>query len=172
MERTADDVTCLAHVLEGQAFARLQDQVEKARIGLKKIRPTRTSTPTPTSTTGSRPGGHSAESEVRRWRPASARRRSSDLPPGAVGRGGAAPRAVRILFSGSELLLLDRPTNHLDATPARGSSSSCAPTQGALVVVSHDLDLLDMPSPACPHRPRDDEGPGTLVEYKALTRST
>src|SRR5437588_5771452 len=33
-DRAPDDVTCLAHVLEGHGLARLADQVEKARIAL------------------------------------------------------------------------------------------------------------------------------------------
>jgi len=49
----------------------------------------------------------------------------------------------RILFAGSELLLLDEPTNHLDTDAKQWLTSFLRSYRGALLVVSHDLDLLD-----------------------------
>ena len=56
---------------------------------------------------------------------------------------GAALELVRILFGGSDLLLLDEPTNHLDADARTWLLKFLRSYRGALLVVSHDLDLLD-----------------------------
>ena len=56
---------------------------------------------------------------------------------------GGALELVRILFGGSELLLLDEPTNHLDADARTWLLKFLRSYRGALLVVSHDLDLLD-----------------------------
>ena len=59
-----------------------------------------------------------------------------------------------------------RPTTSTP-TPAPGCSSSCASYRGALLVVSHDLDLLDEAITRVVHIDREsEEGTGTLVEYK------
>lgn len=50
---------------------------------------------------------------------------------------------ARILFAGSDLLLLDEPTNHLDVDAKHWLMSFLRAYRGALVVISHDLDLLD-----------------------------
>ena len=91
-------------------------------------------------------GGYAAESEVRRLAAGVGLADDRlDLTLGALS-GGERRRLelVRILFAGSELLLLDEPTNHLDAD----ARDVAAPVllrsyRGALLVVSHDLDLLD-----------------------------
>jgi ATPase subunit of ABC transporter with duplicated ATPase domains len=49
----------------------------------------------------------------------------------------------RILFSGAETLLLDEPTNHLDADSIVWLREFLKRHAGGLVVVSHDVDLLD-----------------------------
>ncbi|MEX1146739.1 MAG: ABC-F family ATP-binding cassette domain-containing protein, partial [Acidimicrobiia bacterium] len=67
----------------------------------------------------------------------------------------------------SELLLLDEPTNHLDADARTWLLKLLRAYRGALVVVSHDLDLLDDAITRVIHIDREvDEGAGTLVEYK------
>jgi len=50
---------------------------------------------------------------------------------------------ARILFSGSETLLLDEPTNHLDADSIVWLRGFLANHQGGLVVISHDVELLE-----------------------------
>ena len=50
---------------------------------------------------------------------------------------------ARILFGGSDLLLLDEPTNHLDADAKTWLMKFLATYKGGLMVVSHDLALLD-----------------------------
>ena len=50
---------------------------------------------------------------------------------------------ARILFSGAETLLLDEPTNHLDADSILWLRGFLAAHQGGLVVISHDVGLLE-----------------------------
>ena len=91
-----------------------------------------------------------------------------DLPIGALS-GGERRRAelVRILFGGSELLLLDEPTNHLDADAHTWILKFLRDYRGALVVVSHDLDLLDEAITRVVHLDREaEEATGSVVEYK------
>ncbi len=50
---------------------------------------------------------------------------------------------ARILFSGAQTLLLDEPTNHLDADSVVWLREHLKAHRGGLVVISHDVDLLD-----------------------------
>jgi ATPase subunit of ABC transporter with duplicated ATPase domains len=50
---------------------------------------------------------------------------------------------VRVLFQEPQLMILDEPTNHLDRSAKRWLLDELARFSGALLVVSHDLKLLD-----------------------------
>ncbi|MCA1727139.1 MAG: ATP-binding cassette domain-containing protein, partial [Actinobacteria bacterium] len=50
---------------------------------------------------------------------------------------------ARTLFAGADTLLLDEPSNHLDADAKTWLMAFLRGYRGAVVVVSHDLDLLD-----------------------------
>ncbi len=50
---------------------------------------------------------------------------------------------ARILFSGATTLLLDEPTNHLDADSIGWLREFLKKHKGGLVVISHDVELLD-----------------------------
>jgi ATPase subunit of ABC transporter with duplicated ATPase domains len=50
---------------------------------------------------------------------------------------------ARILFSGADTLLLDEPTNHLDADSVLWLRDFLKSHKGGLVVISHDVALLD-----------------------------
>src|SRR3954469_7580963 len=50
---------------------------------------------------------------------------------------------ARIIFSGADILLLDEPTNHLDADSIVWLRSFLANFSGGLVVISHDVELLE-----------------------------
>ncbi len=50
---------------------------------------------------------------------------------------------ARILFSDAETLLLDEPTNHLDADSITWLKGFLAGHKGGLIVISHDVELLD-----------------------------
>ena len=51
---------------------------------------------------------------------------------------------ARILFSGAQTLLLDEPTNHLDADSIAWLRDNLKSYKGGLIVISHDVDLLDV----------------------------
>jgi ATPase subunit of ABC transporter with duplicated ATPase domains len=51
---------------------------------------------------------------------------------------------ARILFSGADTLLLDEPTNHLDADSIVWLRDFLRGHRGGLVVISHDVDLLEL----------------------------
>ena len=50
---------------------------------------------------------------------------------------------MRVLFQEPDLMILDEPTNHLDRSAKRWLLDELARFNGALLVVSHDLKLLD-----------------------------
>ena len=50
---------------------------------------------------------------------------------------------MRVLFQEPDLMILDEPTNHLDRSAKRWLLDELARFPGALLVVSHDLKLLD-----------------------------
>ena len=68
---------------------------------------------------------------------------------------------ARILFAGSDLLLLDEPTNHLDNDAKQWLMGFLRSYRGALLVISHDLELLDASITRVLHL---DEG--DVIEYK------
>ncbi len=74
---------------------------------------------------------------------------------------------ARILFAGSDVLLLDEPTNHLDSDAKEWLLGFMRSYRGALLVISHDLDLLDEAITRVLHLDRhDEESVGTMYEYK------
>ena len=114
-------------------------------------------------------GGYAAESEARSIAAglgmAGAR---LDLPVGVLS-GGERRRVElsRILFAGSDLLLLDEPTNHLDIDAKNWLLNFLRQYRGALLVISHDLDLLDEAITRVLHLDREDEdGVGEVIEYR------
>ncbi|MEI8051404.1 MAG: ABC-F family ATP-binding cassette domain-containing protein [Actinomycetes bacterium] len=50
---------------------------------------------------------------------------------------------VRLLFHGPEIMILDEPTNHLDLSAKRWLMDELSAFNGTMLVISHDLDLLD-----------------------------
>jgi len=165
-----DDTGCLSHVLAGQGLDRLQEELEKARVGLEEDASTANLARfTELQDRFEAAGGYAAESEVRRLASGVGLADDRlDLTLGALS-GGERRRLelVRILFAGSEVLLLDEPTNHLDADARTWLLSLLRSYRGALVVVSHDLDLLDDAITRVIHIDREsEEASGSVVEYK------
>jgi ATPase subunit of ABC transporter with duplicated ATPase domains len=90
-------------------------------------------------------GGYAAESEAATIASAlSLEERVLGQPLGTLS-GGQRRRVElsRILFSGAATLLLDEPTNHLDADSIGWLRDYLKGYQGGLVVISHDVDLLN-----------------------------
>jgi ATPase subunit of ABC transporter with duplicated ATPase domains len=114
-------------------------------------------------------GGYAAESEARSLLSGLGLR--SDRVDGAItGLSGGERRRVelaRILFAGSDLLLLDEPTNHLDNDAREWLFGFLRSYRGSLVVVSHDLELLDESITRVLHLDRPGEADvGEITEYK------
>ena len=90
-------------------------------------------------------GGYSAESEARSIAAGLGLKEDRlDLALGVLS-GGERRRVelARILFAGSDMLLLDEPTNHLDIDAKTWLLNFLRNYKGALLVISHDLELLD-----------------------------
>ena len=79
------------------------------------------------------------------WPPGSASARTASSRRSSVLSGGERRRVelARILFAGSDVLCLDEPTNHLDVDAKTWLMGFLRQYRGALLVISHDLDLLD-----------------------------
>ena len=164
------DTPGLTHVLSGRGLDDLLVRLEKARLRIEE---------NPSDENVARysrleerfqvEGGYAAESEVRRIAAGLGLADDRlDLPIGVLS-GGQRRRVelARILFAGSDVLLLDEPTNHLDADAKNWLLGFLRAYQGALLVISHDLDLLDEAITRVIHLDREGEDAlGHVVEYK------
>jgi ATPase subunit of ABC transporter with duplicated ATPase domains len=162
--RGADETVSLTYVLEARDLVDLATRLEKARVALEEDASERQVARFARLEDEYRTeGGYRAESEVRTI--AAGLGLSQDrlaLPVRALS-GGERRRLelARILFGGSDLLMLDEPTNHLDADAKTWLMKFLAGFDGALLVVSHDLALLDASITRILHLDRDE-----VVEYR------
>lgn len=169
-DHVPDDTVCLAHVLSGRGLDRAADELEKLTVALGED-PSMENIErfSASQERFERLGGYAAEAEVHRLTDGLGLRPDRlQLKIGALS-GGERRRLdlARILFAGSELLLLDEPTNHLDADARDWLLRFLRDYRGALVVVSHDLDLLDEAITRVLHLDREGENTvGELVEYR------
>ncbi|MGH9177162.1 MAG: ABC-F family ATP-binding cassette domain-containing protein [Acidimicrobiales bacterium] len=167
--------TALAHVLAGRGLDEAALRMEKLRLAIEE---------NPSDRNVGRfsraedafalAGGYAAESEVRRIVAGLGLAADRVDLPLEVLSGGERRRVelARILFAGSDLLLLDEPTNHLDTDAAAWLMGFLRSYRGALLVVSHDLALLDEAITRILHL---DEGrvvayKGTYSQYQAARR--
>jgi ATPase subunit of ABC transporter with duplicated ATPase domains len=90
-------------------------------------------------------GGYHAEAEARRFGSSVGITDDEMAQPVRTMSGGQRRRVelARILFAETDVLLLDEPTNHLDLDAKAWLVDYLSTYQGALLVVSHDLPLLD-----------------------------
>src|SRR5712664_897657 len=90
-------------------------------------------------------GGYSSESDARRIVTGLGLRPDRvDLPVTVLSGGeGRRVELARVLFAEADLLLLDEPTNHLDSDAKTWLMEFLRDYRGAVIVVSHDLVLLD-----------------------------
>ena len=108
-------------------------------------------------------GGYSSESDARKIAGGLGLRLDRVDRPLSVLSGGERRRVelARVLFSGADLLLLDEPTNHLDTDAKSWLMDFLRDFRGAVIVVSHDLRLLDKSITRVLHLDA-----GKLIEYR------
>jgi ATPase subunit of ABC transporter with duplicated ATPase domains len=169
-DRVPDDTGCLAHILSGRGLDEALERIEKLTAAMAED----PSTENIESFSAAQErfeslGGYAAEAEARRLVDGLGIAGDRlDLTVGALS-GGERRRLelARILFGGSELLLLDEPTNHLDADARDWLLDFLRSYRGALLVISHDLGLLDDAITRVLHLDRDGEDDaGELIEYR------
>ena len=170
LDLVPDDVTALRHVLSGRGLDEALERIDKLQVAMEADPSERAIDRYTRAIERFRmDGGYAAESEIRRLAAGiGLADEKLDLPLGALS-GGQRRRVevVRILFAGSDVLLLDEPTNHLDADAKGWMLDFLRTYRGALVVISHDLDLLDEAITRVIHLDRGgDDATGTMYEYK------
>ena len=169
-DRVSDETRCLDHVLSGRGLDAAAAELDRLRLALEADPSERNITRfTDAQERFEISGGYAAESEVRRLVDGLGLRPDRlDLHIGALS-GGERRRLelARILFAGSDMLLLDEPTNHLDADARDWLLKFLRAYRGALMVISHDLDLLDEAITRVVHLDREaEEASGEIVEYR------
>ena len=173
--REDDLIKGLEYILAARDLVEMARRVEKARIALEESHDDRNVARFARAEEAYRDtGGYQAESEARTITAGLglANERLA-LPVGALS-GGERRRLelARILFGGSDLLMLDEPTNHLDADAKLWLMKFLASYKGALMVVSHDIGLLDTSITRILHLDRDGvvEYKGTYSQYREARR--
>jgi ATPase subunit of ABC transporter with duplicated ATPase domains len=108
-------------------------------------------------------GGYSSESDARKIASGLGLRPDRVDLPLSVLSGGERRRVelARVLFANADLLLLDEPTNHLDTDAKTWLMDFLRDYRGAVIVVSHDLGLLDKSITRVLHLDA-----GRLIEYR------
>ncbi len=162
--------SAIAHVLSGR-------NIDDDLVRIEKLRLTMEEAPTDSNIAKfsraqdefTSKGGYAAESEARSIGAGlglNAERLDLAI---SVLSGGERRRVelARILFAGSDTLLLDEPTNHLDIDAKMWLLNFLREYRGALLVISHDLELLDEAITRVLHLDRpQEESVGEIVEYR------
>jgi ATPase subunit of ABC transporter with duplicated ATPase domains len=170
--RAEDDDRALEHILAARGLVDLSRRLEKARIALGEShdeRAIRRFSRLEEEYTVL--GGYQAEAQAKTIVAGLGLAADRlDLPVKTLS-GGERRRLelARILFGGSDLLLLDEPTNHLDVDAKTWLMRFLAAYKGALIVISHDLELLDASITRILHLDRDGivEYKGSYTQYRA-----
>ena len=160
----APGATALSHVLSGRGFDDAQRRLERLLRAVEDDPSERNVSRFSRAEDGFREaGGYSSEADARRVLAGLGLAPSRVDLPLTVLSGGERRRTElgRIIFGGSDVLLLDEPTNHLDLDAKSWLMGFLRNYRGALLVVSHDLDLLDESITRVLHL---DEG--EVVEYR------
>jgi ATPase subunit of ABC transporter with duplicated ATPase domains len=165
-----DGRTAVTHILSGRGIDAELERIEKLRIAMEELPDERNVARYTRAEEAFRiNGGYAANSEARAI--AAGLGLDAARVDAAIGvlSGGERRRVelARILFAGSDILCLDEPTNHLDIDAKEWLMGFLRSYRGALLVISHDLDLLDEAITRVLHldRPQED-AVGHLVDYK------
>ncbi len=165
-----DTRMAVTHVLSGRQIDEQLDRIEKLRVAMEQETSDRNvARYSKAQDEFASSGGYAAESEARSIMAGLGLSPDRmELPIGVLS-GGERRRVElsRILFAGSDVLLLDEPTNHLDVDAKTWLLGFMRNYRGALLVISHDLELLDEAITRVLHLDRPgEENLGNLVEYK------
>jgi ATPase subunit of ABC transporter with duplicated ATPase domains len=162
--------SAITHVLSGRGIDDELTRIEKLRIAMEENPNDRNvSRYSRAQETFQLNGGYAADSEARALAAGLGLDETRmELPIGVLS-GGERRRVelARILFAGSDVLCLDEPTNHLDIDAKSWLMGFLRQYRGALLVISHDLELLDEAITRVLHLDRPTEtATGTIVEYR------
>ena len=170
IDSALDGRSCVTHVLSGRGIDAELVRIDKLRIAMEENPDERNVTRYINAEENFRTnGGYSAESEAR------AMAAGLGIPderldqPISTLSGGERRRVelARILFAGSDVLCLDEPTNHLDVDAKTWLLGFLRDYKGALLVISHDLELLDEAITRVLHLDRTSEDAiGEIIEYR------
>ncbi|HXQ19771.1 MAG TPA: ABC-F family ATP-binding cassette domain-containing protein [Acidimicrobiales bacterium] len=140
------DPSAFSHVLSARGLDALDDELQMARRHLE-------TTPTEEAVVAFSDleeryrlaGGYEVEAEIGRLADGLGLPQEFLLADTASLSGGQRRRVdlIRVLFSAPDILILDEPTNHLDRAAKVWLMEELATFPGALLLVSHDLRLLD-----------------------------
>ena len=162
--RGESTATALSHILSGKGLDRAQAHLAELHRRLETDHSTAVLEKYADAEERYRhAGGYSAESEARRIVTGLGLRLDRvDLPLGVLS-GGERRRVeiARVLFAEADLLLLDEPTNHLDSDAKTWLMEFLRDYRGSVIVVSHDLGLLDKSITRVLHLDA-----GRLIEYR------
>ena len=162
--------TAVSHILSGRNIDADLEHLEKLRIAMEENPDDRVVQKFSRAEEEFRlKGGYAADSDARTIAAGLGLKPDRLNFPLHVLSGGERRRVelARILFAGSDMLLLDEPTNHLDIDAKTWLLNFLRNYKGALVVISHDLELLDEAITRVLHLDRPDEdGVGEVVEYR------
>jgi ATPase subunit of ABC transporter with duplicated ATPase domains len=164
-----DGRTAVTHVLSGRGIDEQIERMEKLRAAMEENPDERNVARYTRAEEAFRVGGgYGSDSEARSIAAGLGLGDRLDLPLGVLS-GGERRRVeiARILFAGSDVLCLDEPTNHLDIDAKEWLMGFLRQYKGALLVISHDLDLLDEAITRVLHVDRPtEESVGQVIEYK------
>ncbi len=170
IDATLDGRSCVTHVLSGRGIDDEITRIEKLRIAMEESPDERNvGRYVNAEETFRTNGGYAAESEARSIAAGLGIPDARMEQPISTLSGGERRRVelARILFAGSDVLCLDEPTNHLDVDAKSWLLGFLRQYQGALLVISHDLELLDESITRVLHLDRPTEGAvGELIEYR------
>ena len=160
----------ISHILSGRNIDEELTRIEKLRLTMEESPSTQNIAKfSKAEDDFASKGGYAAESEARSIAAGLGLKPDRLNLPIHVLSGGERRRVelTRILFAGSDMLLLDEPTNHLDVDAKTWLLGFMRDYRGALLVISHDLDLLDEAITRVLHldRPQEDSI-GELIEYR------